>query len=60
MRTTLEEHATTRRGNDTAHDDQDVARDNPRRQREPDTDREDEDRHWNVTSRSPRRHAVQD
>lgn len=58
MRTTLEEPATSRRGSDIAHDEQEVARDNPRRQREPDNDREADDRPVNGTSRSPRRHGV--
>jgi hypothetical protein len=56
MRTTLLEHASGRRGNDAARDEQEAARDNPRRQREPDSEREDDDR--NGTSRSPRRHGV--
>jgi hypothetical protein len=60
MRTTLPDHASDRRGNDAAHDDQQVARDNPRRQREPDTERANDDRDGNATSRSPRRHSVQD
>ena len=58
MRTTLEEHATSRRGHDTAHDEPDIARDNPRREREPDNDREADDRPANEAGRSPRRHSA--
>jgi hypothetical protein len=59
MRTTVAEHGTDRRGNDTAADEQELARDNPRRRREPCNEREDDDQHWDGTSRSPLRHGVQ-
>jgi hypothetical protein len=58
MRTTLAEQASDRRGTDAAPDEQEVARDNPRRQREPDNERENDDRHGSGTSQSPRRHGV--
>jgi hypothetical protein len=58
MRTTLPEHASDRRDNDAGHDEPEVARDNPRRQREPDNEREDDDRLRDGASRSPRRHCV--
>ena len=59
MRTSLSEHASVRRGRDAAYGEQELARDNPRRQREPSNEREDDDRHGNGTSRSPLRHGVQ-
>lgn len=59
MRTNLPEQASDRQGNDAADDQQEVARDNPRRRREPRNDREDDDRHGTKTSRSPLRHGVQ-
>jgi len=59
MRTNLSEQEWDRRGNDAADDQQEVARDNPRRRREPHNEREDDDRHGNETSRSPLRHGVQ-
>lgn len=58
MRTNLPEEGADRLGNDAADDLQEVARDNPRRRREPHNEREDDDRH-NETSRSPLRHGVQ-
>ena len=59
MRTNLPEQGVDRRGNDAADDQQEVARDNPRRRREPHNEREDDDRHGNGTSRSRLRHGVQ-
>jgi hypothetical protein len=58
MRTNLPE-GSDRGGYDAADDQQDVARDNPRRRRDPGNEREDDD--WNATktSRSPLRHGVQ-
>jgi hypothetical protein len=56
MRTTVAEQGTDRRGN-ADDDEQELARDNPRRRREPRNEREDDDR-GNGTSRSPR-HGVQ-
>lgn len=59
MRTTVAEQGIDRRGNDAADDEQELARDNPRRRREPSNEREDDDRQGNATSRSPLRHGVQ-
>jgi hypothetical protein len=59
MRTTPAEHAADRRGRVADHDEQEFARDNPRRQREPRIEAEDGERDGNATSRSPRRHGVQ-
>jgi hypothetical protein len=59
MRTTLTEHASDRHGHDAAHDEQELARDNPRRRREPSNEREDDDGQGNGTSRLLLRHGVQ-
>jgi hypothetical protein len=56
MRTTVAEHGAHRYGNEAADDEQELARDNPRRRRDP-HDREDDDRHGNGTSRSVLRHG---
>lgn len=53
MRTTFGERAADRRGSDTPHDEQESARDNPRRRRERHNEREEDDRHGNRTSRTP-------
>ena len=58
MRTTVAEQGTDRPGNDAAADEQEPARDNPRRRRESRDEREDDDR-GSGTSRSPLRHGVQ-
>jgi hypothetical protein len=58
MRTTLSEPASDRRHTDATLDEQEGARHNPRRQREPDSEREDDDRDGTAINRSPRRHAV--
>jgi hypothetical protein len=60
MRTTLAEQASDRRGDNSAGDEQGPARDNPRRRRERQNEREDDDRHGNLTGREQRngvRHA---
>ena len=59
MRTTPAERASDRRGNDVAHDEQVLARDNPRRRHEPQNEREGDGRLGNGTNRSPLRHGVQ-
>jgi hypothetical protein len=56
MRTTVAEQGTDRRGNDVEDDEQVLGRDNPRRRREPRSEREDDD--GNGTSRAPLRHGV--
>jgi hypothetical protein len=48
-----------RHDNDEADDDQQPVRESPRREGEPDNERQDDDRHGNGTSRSPLRHGVQ-
>jgi hypothetical protein len=58
MRTTLPEHASDRRHTDGSLDEQEGARDNPRRQREPDKEREDDGQDGTGANRSPRRHGV--
>ena len=57
MRTTVAEQGTDCRGNDAEDDEQELGRDNPRRRREPRSEREDDD--GNGTSRAPLRHGVQ-
>jgi len=57
MRTTVAEQGIDRGRNEAADDEQELARDNPRRRREPRSEREDDDR--NGTSRAPLRHGVQ-
>ena len=57
MRTALAEQGSDRGGSE-ADDRQEVARDNPRRRREPHNEREDDDRHGNRTVRSPLRHGA--
>jgi hypothetical protein len=59
MRTTLGAHMSELRGDEAAHEEQALARDNPRRRREPQNDREDDVRRGNGTSRSPLRHGIQ-
>jgi len=59
MRTTLADHAADRRGNDSGRAAQGLARDNPRRQREPHDECEDNNQQRGVTGRSPLRHGVQ-
>jgi hypothetical protein len=58
MRTTLTEHGSDRRGSEAIDDQQEIARDNPRRRREPHNEREDDDRHGDGTIRSPLRHGA--
>jgi hypothetical protein len=57
MRTTVAEQGIDRRGNDDEDDEQELGRDNPRRRREPRSEREDD--HGNGASRAPLRHGVQ-
>jgi hypothetical protein len=57
MRTTFAEHVSDGRDNDAANDEQDLARDNPRRRREPRDERDAEE--GTGMSRSPLRHGVQ-
>jgi hypothetical protein len=59
MRTTLTEQRSDRRGSEAYEDQQEVARDNPRRRRESHDERENDDQHGNGTTRSPLRHGVQ-
>jgi len=59
MRTTVAERGFDHHGNDATDDEQELARDNPRRRRAPLNEREDDDRHANGTSRSVLRHGVQ-
>jgi hypothetical protein len=59
MRTTLAEHTSDRRGDDAAHDEHGLARDNPRRRRERHDEREDDERHGSTMSRSPLRVGAQ-
>lgn len=59
MRTTGADQASERHGNDAADDEQELARDNPRRRRAPLNEREDDDRHANGPKRSALRHGVQ-
>ena len=59
MRTTLAERASDRRGNDASHDEQEFARDNPRRRRECQNEREDDDRRVEVLGRTPLRHGAE-
>ncbi len=58
MRTALTEQGSDPTGSEATDDQQEVARDNPRRRREPHNEREDDDRHGNGTIRSPLRHGV--
>ncbi len=58
MRTTLTERGSDRRGSEANDDQQEVARDNPRRRREPHNEREDDHRHGTRTIRSPLRHGA--
>ena len=57
MRTTLTEKASDRRGGEASDDQQEVARDNPRRRREPYNERENDDRRGSGPTRSPLRHG---
>jgi hypothetical protein len=54
MRTTLPE--SDRRNTDASLDEQEGNRDNPRRQREPDREREEDGQDGTGANRSPRRH----
>jgi hypothetical protein len=59
MRTTLAEHGSDRRGTEAVHEEPELARDNPRRHREPHDEREDDDPHGSWTSRQTLRHGIQ-